>query len=189
MTDADSRERTSPLPRPWAVATAAAVLLALVTTLTIGVGIAGTERGQTPLQSYILSVILTVLAIAAGWIGTVITEQMRAGVRALNNENDKRTLDQTAEGATQRIFLSLRAMAFIQEISRATGKDQGTAQQRLARCADIAEISFTNLGHSVDDWKRIAPKVVDDALAEAAKPKQHREADANSKSTEEEVRD
>lgn len=162
-------QHTVPRFRVWAVATAAILGLTLFVAIIWGVVLAA-QGGQTPFQSYVLTVVLTVLSIAGGWIIAVLMYQSQTHDRRSTEQRQQEDLERSAQSAVIRSFRIMGAMSRIQ--SHTEGEAEHNVAELRVRMRVIREAAAMSLVQTLDaiqDWRRFAPAVVDTEIEKAEK--------------------
>ncbi|OLP01063.1 hypothetical protein BVU76_17430 [Mycolicibacterium porcinum] len=149
---------------------AACVLgFALLVAIVWGVALAK-DGGQTPLESYIFTVVLTALSIAGGWIIAVLMNQSQSFDRRAAERRQQEDLERSARSAVTRSFRIMGAMGRIQTHSQ--GEDQHNLAElrtRMRVISEAATMSFDQALDAIEDWRRFAPDVVDNEIDKAEK--------------------
>jgi hypothetical protein len=149
---------------------AAAVILVLATLVCVMVGTAKAARpgGQTPTESYSLTLALTLISVAAGWVISGLFARLARAEKEADDLRRQQDLDRTTRSAVVRIFRIMREFGQIQGMARDSG-DRGLAElrTRMREIDQIARVSFDSANDSIADWRRLAADAVDDELNKA----------------------
>lgn len=151
------------IPR-WSIRLATVITLAAVGTFVAGLLLSSGD-GQTPKESYTLTVLLTLLSVAAGWIISLLMQQHQAARRAVDERHREDMTETIARSAAVRIFRSLDGLGRIQETAMERDGTAADLRSRLHRVQETAKLVFDNTGDSITDWRRFAPVAVDDELS------------------------
>ncbi|WP_067809866.1 hypothetical protein [Nocardia beijingensis] len=128
--------------------------------------VAAASGGQTPTESYVLSSVLFLISIAAGWVIAVILGQLQRADREEAEQLRQRELERTARSAVMRSFRIMAAFGRIQELTMdADGHGQAELRTRARIVADLAAAHRDQTSDAVNDWRRFAEAAVDEELA------------------------
>ncbi len=134
----------------------------------IGVALAAGENGQTPKESYSLTIALTVISVAAGWVISGVFAKLQQAEKEVDDLRRQEDLERTTRSAVVRIFRIMREFGQIQGLA-SESSDHGLAElkMRMREIHQIARVSFDSSSDSVQDWRRLAADAVDDELRKA----------------------
>lgn len=163
---ADEEPRRFPV---WSIATALTLGIALLVAIIWGIALAA-NGGQTPLESYIFTALLTVLSILGGWIIAVLLYQSQSYDRRVADRRQQEDLERSARSAVARSFRITSAIQRIQ--GHADVETAHNVTELRTRMRIICEAALTSVEHTLDaieDWRRFAPEVVDNEIEKAMK--------------------
>lgn len=153
----------------WSIATSVALGVALLVAIIWGIALAATG-GQTPLESYIFTAVLTALSIAGGWIIAVLLYQSQSHDRRVADRRQQEDLERSARSAVTRSFRIMATMGRIQgHADDEAAHNIAELRTRMRVIREAAVMSFDQTLDSIEDWRRFAPDVVDNEIEKAEK--------------------
>lgn len=154
--------------RTWSIVTSAILGIALISVIIWGAVLVASKGGHNQVYSYVNTAMLTSLAVAGGWIISVLLYQSQSHDRRRAEKRQQEDLERSARSAVTRSFRIMGAMEGIQ--TQAEGEaDHNVAElrTRIRIIHETARMIYEQAYDAIEDWRRFAPNVVDNEIQKA----------------------